>query len=312
MYRRLEAVRHLAPDAEMMAPEDLPASSSADVVLTRSGTDLLIVSSLAAGAKDLLWGPRRLEVSRLWPDGRARFGLLADGTVQVDLAFRFFDSDGVALTSVTRKAGANHEFVMPEGAVQVAVGFTMRGGGRTTVRAVLLDRWPFEPATELVGNDVLVLTDNYPSYENIYRYGFVHARVRRYRDAGLGVDVFRLRIDDSAEHHEFEGVEIATGTPAALRAMLASGQHRAVAVHFLSPTMWEVLKDFTDSVQITVWVHGAEIQPWHRRSFNHRTDGEVEAAKQVSEARTAFWQEVMTTARPACASSSSPASSPKR
>jgi glycosyltransferase involved in cell wall biosynthesis len=136
----------------------------------------------------------------------------------------------------------------------------------------------------------LVLSNHYPSYDDLYRNGFVHTRVRAYREHGLDVDVFRLRPDQPISWHEFEGVDVTTGSKDALRRMLGSRRYERVAVHFLDTDMWEVLQECIDGLKVVVWVHGAEIHPWWRRKFNYRTDDEVARAKMQSEQRMAFWR----------------------
>jgi glycosyltransferase involved in cell wall biosynthesis len=56
--------------------------------------------------------------------------------------------------------------------------------------------------------------------------------------------------------------------------------------------MWKVLSEFPDR-HIVVWLHGAEIQPWYRRSFNYSSDSELEAAKVASSSRISFWRGVV-------------------
>jgi glycosyltransferase involved in cell wall biosynthesis len=217
---------------------------------------------------------------------------VAAGSVQVDLGLRFHDADGEPLSSATVPAGLDHAVPVPDGAVSVAYNLTVRGPGEAAVHAIVLEPWCFEPAAVPTRNDVLLVSE-YPAYDDRYRLAFVHARVRRYRDAGLGVDVFRIRRRVPTSRHEFEGVEVTTGSSAALRALLRSGRYRTVLAHFLSPAAWEVLREFRRDLHLVVWVHGAELQPWHRRAFNLRTPEEVEEARRQSDLRVAFWQDVV-------------------
>ena len=41
-------------------------------------------------------------------------------------------------------------------------------------------------------SNVLILTNHYPSYEDIYRNGFIHSRVREYTKNGICPDIFKL------------------------------------------------------------------------------------------------------------------------
>jgi glycosyltransferase involved in cell wall biosynthesis len=54
--------------------------------------------------------------------------------------------------------------------------------------------------------------------------------------------------------------------------------------------MWQVLQHHAERVDVIVWVHGAEIQPWHRRDYNYETEAERNAAKAQSEERMRFWR----------------------
>jgi glycosyltransferase involved in cell wall biosynthesis len=56
--------------------------------------------------------------------------------------------------------------------------------------------------------------------------------------------------------------------------------------------MWEVLEYFP-ALQRIVWVHGAEIQPWHRREYNYRNEQERAKAIFESEKRMAFWRGIL-------------------
>jgi glycosyltransferase involved in cell wall biosynthesis len=75
--------------------------------------------------------------------------------------------------------------------------------------------------------------------------------------------------------------------------MLGSGKYRHVLVHFLDADMWEVLGDSINDIKVTVWVHGADIQPWYRRKFNIETPEQEKVAKEKSEERMAFWRGIL-------------------
>jgi glycosyltransferase involved in cell wall biosynthesis len=109
---------------------------------------------------------------------------------------------------------------------------------------------------------------------------------------GVLVDVFRLRPDDAISYHEFQNVDVVTGSQRALHKLLESGKYRNVLVHFLSPEMWQVLKEFP-AIRKTIWLHGAEIQPWHRREFNLENEQDRNKAIRESALRMAFWREML-------------------
>ncbi len=141
---------------------------------------------------------------------------------------------------------------------------------------------------------VLVVTPQYPSYDNVYRYVFVHRRLKAYALQGLKVDVFRIGDHHKKGYSEFDGIEIQSGDQEDLDRVLSDGQYSTVLVHFLNEDTWNALRDRPGLKKIVVWVHGAEIQPWHRRDFNYRNANERRRAKKQSERRTEFWRGLLT------------------
>ena len=146
----------------------------------------------------------------------------------------------------------------------------------------------------LIGKEKhLVLSNIYPSYNDLYRNGFVHARVKAYKKLGVDVDVFQLQNNVPLSYDEFEDVDITTGSKEMLQNLLQNNNYKSVLVHFLDETMWSVLKDFTDKSQIIIWIHGFEIQPWYRRKHLYETKLSLEKAKIQSKKRLLFWQTLL-------------------
>jgi glycosyltransferase involved in cell wall biosynthesis len=105
--------------------------------------------------------------------------------------------------------------------------------------------------------------------------------------------VFRLRKEKTISYHEYQNVDVMTGSREALHRLLNSGRYKTVLVHFLDQAMWEVLRHHIDCVRVVVWVHGADIQPWYRRDFNFLTEKERSVARTQSDARMAFWRQLL-------------------
>ncbi|MET4690769.1 glycosyltransferase [Sinorhizobium fredii] len=188
-------------------------------------------------------------------------------------------------------ANRNARLKPSEGTEFVRFGIRLRGPGSCAVHGVLLGDLHPAPRPIISGSKLLLLTNQYPSHQDLYRNGFVHSRVRAYRDlGGITPDIFRLRPKQDLSWHEFQNIDCMTGSAEQLDLLLDSGQYDHVLVHFLDEAMWQVLKRHVDQVRITVWVHGAEVQPWWRRTFNYSTEEELEKAKAVSDLRLAFWR----------------------
>ncbi|WP_434222728.1 glycosyltransferase family 4 protein [Limnospira platensis CENA597] len=183
----------------------------------------------------------------------------------------------------------NNSTQLPPDTIWIQLGLRVYASGKAYIKGLQWSHRQLELAPILGRSEYLLLTNNYPQYHDLYRNGFVHSRVRAYRESNVWVDVFRLHRDVTVSYHEFQDVDVITGDQTALEKLLSSGCYKSVLVHFLNSQMWEVLQKHIDKIRIIVWVHGAEVQPWYRRDFNYTNDCEREIAKRQSEVRINFW-----------------------
>jgi Uncharacterized protein conserved in bacteria len=206
----------------------------------------------------------------------------------------FYDQNRKKISPVFTKTNRFYKAEVPHGAEYFKLSFRVRGSGTFDVNDIVIgcDGFANEKACFISRSNVLVLTNQYPSQEQLYRNMFVHKRLTAYMEDDLLCDVMRMNIYANNEYREFEGVNVVEGHGEELANILETGNIDTVCVHFLDRQMWEVLKGFTDKIRIIVWVHGAEIQPWWRREYNYTTNEEIEKAKVVSDERMNFWAEV--------------------
>lgn len=257
---------------------------------TVSGPGWEIESQLADGKHDYLYAGTDLRPIDLgWSDA-ARFYLDVTLGLNVQLVILFLDAQKQRISHIVKPANRNQEAVFPVGTEWIRLGIRVYGSGSARINSLVLGHRPMRPAEVIGRSDHLVLTNHYPSYDDLYRNAFVHSRVMAYAQQGVGVDVFRLRHGDGLSYHEFNDVDVMTGSQEALQKLLIGHDYKNVLVHFLDETMWEVLKHHQDRLQIRVWVHGADIQPWHRRAFNFETEEQLQRAQEQSEARMRFWR----------------------
>jgi glycosyltransferase involved in cell wall biosynthesis len=213
--------------------------------------------------------------------------------LNIQLVILFLDAQKQKISHVILHPNRNQEAVIPPGTVRIRFGLRFYACGNAEIKGLVLGYRNLQPA-EIIGQaEHLLLTNHYPSYSDLYRNGFVHTRVRAYQARAVRCDVFRLRPDEAVSYHEFEDVNAITGSQEVLHQMLSSGRYKTVLVHFLNAAMWEVLRHHIKHVKVVVWIHGAEIQPWHRRDFNHQTEDERTVAKRKSDERMAFWRELL-------------------
>jgi glycosyltransferase involved in cell wall biosynthesis len=157
----------------------------------------------------------------------------------------------------------------------------------------LLDHCHEAPDVLYGRGNFLLVTNRYPSDQDLYRNGFVHRRVLDYAKRGQKVDVFRMAAGQKVAYYEFDGVDVISGGNDALDALLRSNAYKAVLVHFLDHKMWQSIAPLLDRTRLLVWAHGAEIQAWHRRAVHYGTPALLEAAKAESEPRKRFWRGVI-------------------
>ncbi|NIM40910.1 MAG: glycosyltransferase [Hydrogenophaga sp.] len=255
-----------------------------------AGQGWAVASQLGDGKHDYLYAASDLKPDFFGPERPLKFHLDVTPGLNLQFVVLFLDAQKQRISSAVKAANRNQEVAVPAGTEWVRLGLRVYGSGEACVNALVLGHRTLRPATVLGRAEHLLVTNHYASYDDLYRNGFVHSRVLAYRERGLPVDVFRLRPDQALSHHEYQDVDVITGSQEALHKLLESGRYKSVLVHFLEPAMWEVLKHHVDRIPITVWVHGSEIQPWHRRDFNHETDAERHDAKVQSEVRMAFWR----------------------
>lgn len=253
---------------------------------------LWIRSQLSDGKHEYIYCCEDLPIATLPVTGVLETHLDASPGLDVQYVFVFLDDKNQKLSHVIHMANRNHTATIPPGTSFVRIGWRICGNGESTIKCLQWGHRKQEPATLLGRSDTLLLTNHYPSYDNLYRNGFVHSRVKAYMERGVHVDVFRLWANEAVSYHEFQNADVMTGGQQALHKLLECGCYRSVLVHFLSPEMWQVLERYPE-LNLVVWVHGAEIQPWHRRDYNYRNDQERARAKRESELRMAFWRGIL-------------------
>jgi glycosyltransferase involved in cell wall biosynthesis/SAM-dependent methyltransferase/spore maturation protein CgeB len=250
-------------------------------------------SELGDSKHDYLYASRDVTPGELGMDGQLNFHLDVSPGLNLQLVVLFLDANRQRISHAVKVANRNHELPIPAGTAFVRLGLRVYGSGSARVNALVLGHRPLQPGATLPRAEHLLLTNHYPSYDDLYRNGFVHSRVTAYRERGVAVDVFRLRADQPTSYHEYQNVDVVTGSQEALHRLLSTGKYKTVLVHFLDPAMWEVLRHHIDRIRVVVWVHGADIQSYQRRAFAYDTEQEHQVARTRSEERLAFWRELL-------------------
>lgn len=214
-------------------------------------------------------------------------------SVLSSIAYFFYDARKRKISSALGATNANLTIEIPKGAKYVKFQFRLQGSGTLEVGALNFSHKPTPLPYSFDDSKILCLTNHYPSYDNIYRNGFVHARIKLYEQNGVKVSVFQFSKATQVQFSEFEGINVVSGNSDYLRFVLANNKYSTILVHFLDSEMWEVLKDIPETTRIIVWCHGAEVLKYTRRLFNF--EGMEIPANVIaqSEVRGKFWSSLL-------------------
>ncbi len=214
-------------------------------------------------------------------------------SVLSSIAYFFYDARKRKISSALGATNANLTIEIPKGAKFVKFQLRLQGGGILEVGALSFSHKPTPLPYSFDDSKILCLTNHYPSYDNIYRNGFVHARIKLYEQKGVKVSVFQFSKATQVQFSEFEGINVVSGNSDYLRFVLANNKYSTILVHFLDSEMWDVLKELPETTRIIVWCHGAEVLKYTRRLFNF--EGMEIPANVIaqSEVRGKFWSSLL-------------------
>lgn len=290
-YQELENDTITITAKEML---DMNYCKSKNVAVSLVGSRFTVTSKLSDDSGEYIELKKKFSVSDFSATGNITVMFAGSGELSTESFCTFFDSAMNRLKSFS--AGGNRTLVaeIPEKAQFFALSIRARGTGTKEFAGVTIsggasagNETPF-----LSRSDTVVVADHYPSYDDLYRYMFVHKRNLLYKEQSLVPDMLCINMWGDNGYREFENMNVTDGGADKLTSILENGRIKTVCVHFLNPYLWSVLKNYLDEINLIVWSHGSDIQPWHRRMFNYKTDADIENAKKASVTRENLWKEV--------------------
>ncbi|BFU77531.1 hypothetical protein ALC152_07460 [Arcobacter sp. 15-2] len=274
-----------------------PTPASSKVKISLDNNKMKIDTKLGNGKHTYIYADKQFKREELNLVLNSQFTLVSKSTLQdVKTVFEFQDKDGQKISHSMNPSGETHSLAIPSECVYIRFGLKLVGDGTLNISNLILGTHGEVPFAVIGKSKKLVLTKQYPSYDDIYKYGFLHSRIRAYKQKNMMVDVFRINNQAQKPYREFEDIDVVTGDNELLEQTLQTGQYDHVLVHLIDENMWKVLEKFIDKVKVTVWVHGAEIQVWQRRSyeFERMTQDEIQRQKRLSAHRVKFWHKILT------------------
>ncbi|MBQ8210613.1 MAG: glycosyltransferase [Clostridia bacterium] len=251
-------------------------------------------SSLVGDAYEYIYFKAKYNINELSSDNTASIVFNGMGDASAEGFCFFFDADMQRLGYASARINKAIEASIPENTKYFSIVLRIRGEGKLDLTGVTAKKANSSTTSTpfLSRSGTIVIADHYPSYDDLYRYMFVHKRNILYKENNLVPDMMRINMWNATRYSEFEGINVTDGNADKLTEVLESGTIKTLCVHFLNPYLWSVLKNYLDEINLIVWSHGSDIQPWHRRSYNYTTKDEIEEAKKASEEREVFWDEV--------------------
>ncbi|RVT82062.1 methyltransferase type 12 [Rhodobacteraceae bacterium CCMM004] len=225
-------------------PSYIATAHSEPVSVTTTPSRLVVTSKLQSGKYKYLWTKRKFprDEINLVDDSKISFDL--ESTAQeCHFVCEFYDAQDQKISHSMLTKGGTHSLALPNECTNVRFGTRVSGQGIVEISGLSFGTPGDVPPVVFGRSDTLVLTQQYPAYDDVYRYGFLHNRLRGYCQAGLETDIFRLNVRTPRTYDELESFDIASGDAILLDATLATGRYKHALVHFLDARMWRVLSN---------------------------------------------------------------------
>ena len=268
-------------------------SVSKSVLLDEVDGVYSISSSLADGTHEYFYSNDYLDIDSInGKNGKIDIHMDITPGLNLQLVVFFLKNKSEKISNVMLHPNKNNKVEIPDGTTLVRLGFRVYSSGSARVNIIYLDEIPPSPKIIISKNNSLVLTNNYPSYDDLYKNAFIHSRARAYKGLGYKADICCQNQSDLAIYEEYQNINIVRTNPDNAFKMASENNYKNILVHFMDRQKWEIVKPLIKSKKVIIWAHGADIQPYHRRSFMFVTDEEHAKAKEMSKLRVELWKEI--------------------
>lgn len=115
----------------------------------------------------------------------------------------------------------------------------------------------------------LVLANAYPSRNQLYKNGFIHRRVKYYKEKGLNIDIYTQHTGEGMSIYMYDGVKVYTGGDKGLLYLLQNKKYTKVLIHFPNQKMIELIKESGLNPEMIIWIHGFGAERYTRRLFDY-------------------------------------------
>src|SRR5690606_1736939 len=183
-------------------------SASKLIIMTADRTKLRVKSNLPPDKYAYIYlreSFRREDINMIL---NSQFSLICDDPGEVKTVFEFQDGSGQKISHSMLPAAGTHALAIPNECVYIRFGLRMIGTSDIKIHKLVWGTYGEKPLVLAGRSSTLILTKQYPAYDDLYRYGFLHTRVRAYQRAGERVDIFRISNMPGQSYREFENVDV--------------------------------------------------------------------------------------------------------
>ena len=268
--------------------------NESEIQLQMRENNLIVKSKLSNGSHKYFYSKETKKLDELFGEDPGIFFEKSPG-LNVMFVIQYLNEQKDRIGNQVLSANTNHILEIPNDSKYVQFGIRVLSSGVCEIGDLNLQLKDLAPEKIFTSNKNLLISNNYPSYSNLYRNQFLHSRIEGYISNGVEFDVFILNSDSAINYYEYHNVDVITGSTSALENLLESNKYDAIFVHFLNEEMWSIVKNVLPSQKLCIWAHGAEIQPYERRIFNYSSNKDRSIAKELSKTRMKFWKGVFRT-----------------
>ncbi len=219
-------------------------------------------------------------------------GLIGKINLDLSIIIKTFDNNKNPLDTHIFPIKKVYNF--PKNVKYVQLGLRIKGAGVAELQklAIVDNKHVNDFVFNYINNKTTIVSNLYPSNENIYRNMFVHSRLMEYKNKNYNPDVLVVNNFSGVEYRQFSGINVLEIDEQLLTHALNKVDKATLCIHFLTENMWAGIKDNLNKLRVIVWLHGSEIQPWWRREYNCETPEALAKEKEASNKRAVFWNEV--------------------
>lgn len=118
----------------------------------------------------------------------------------------------------------------------------------------------------------LIVSNEYPSKEDIYKNGFIHRRAKSYRKYNIEIEVFCLNNRyNEMEVYIYDEIKVIRGNMDAYLNFLKKNNFDTYLIHFVNKNKLNPILSLKENPKVIIWIHGFEAENWHRRWFDFLT-----------------------------------------